>query len=60
MSEQTIVHCSFEHHAEAILEIFNDAILNSTVLYDYKPRSPESMVCWFDSRRAGGGPGNRS
>ena len=25
-----IVHCSFERHANAILEIFNDAILHDT------------------------------
>jgi phosphinothricin acetyltransferase len=52
MSEHTIVHCTFERHANAILEIFNDAILNSTALYDYKPRAPQSMVSWFDAKRA--------
>jgi phosphinothricin acetyltransferase len=56
MSEQTIVHCTFERHADAILEIFNDAIVNSTALYDYKPRTPQSMVGWFDAKRAGGFP----
>jgi len=53
MSETNIVHCTFEQHAETILEIFNDAILNSTALYDYKPRTPQSMVGWFDAKRAG-------
>jgi len=33
-----LIHCSEERHAEAILAIFNHAILNSTALYDYKPR----------------------
>lgn len=56
MSEHAIVHCTFERHADAILEIFNDAILNSTALYDYKPRAPQSMVGWFDAKRAGGFP----
>jgi phosphinothricin acetyltransferase len=56
MSEQTIVHCTYERHADAILEIFNDAILNSTALYDYKPRTPQSMVGWFEAKRAGGFP----
>jgi L-amino acid N-acyltransferase len=56
MSEHTIVHCTFERHADAILEIFNDAILNSTALYDYKPRASQSMVGWFDVKRAGGFP----
>ena len=44
MSETTIVHCTFERHAEAILAIFNEAILTSTALYDYQPRSPQSMI----------------
>ncbi|MDN0074542.1 N-acetyltransferase family protein [Crenobacter sp. SG2303] len=56
MSEHTIVHCTFERHADAILEIFNDAIVNSTALYDYQPRAPQSMVGWFDAKRAGGFP----
>lgn len=56
MSEHTIVQCTFERHADAILDIFNDAILHSTALYDYKPRAPQSMVPWFDAKRAGGFP----
>ena len=31
-------------HSAAILGIFNEAIENSTALYDYKPRPPESMA----------------
>lgn len=56
MSEHTVGHCSHEKHANAILEIFNEAILNSTALYDYKPRAPESMIGWFDAKRNGGFP----
>lgn len=56
MSGQTIVRCTFERHAGAILEIFNEAILNSTALYDYAPRPPESMTGWFEAKRAGGFP----
>jgi phosphinothricin acetyltransferase len=47
------VPCTFERHAPAILEIFNDAILNSTALYDYKPRTPESMAGWFKTKESG-------
>jgi L-amino acid N-acyltransferase len=50
------VSCSYERHAQAILAIFNEAILNSTALYDYKPRAPESMVGWFQAKEAGGFP----
>jgi L-amino acid N-acyltransferase len=55
-TQHTLVHCSFERHAAAILAIFNDAILNSTALYDYKPRTAENMVAWFDAKRVGGFP----
>jgi len=48
--------CSYERHAAAILAIFNDAILNSTALYDYKPRAPESMVGWFKTKETGDFP----
>jgi phosphinothricin acetyltransferase len=50
------VSCSYDRHAPAILAIFNDAILNSTALYDYKPRTPESMAGWFQTKEAGGFP----
>jgi L-amino acid N-acyltransferase len=43
-------------HAAAILDIFNDAILTSTALYDYQARTPASMVGWFAAKRAGNYP----
>ena len=51
-----IVTCTEEAHAAAILAILNEAIANSTALYDYKPRTPESMVAWFATKRANGFP----
>ena len=48
-----IVACEASRHSAAILAIFNDAIANSTALYDYKPRAPESMVAWFDAKAKG-------
>ncbi|PKF63695.1 GNAT family N-acetyltransferase [Psychromonas sp. psych-6C06] len=41
------IECNFEQHAPAMLAIFNDAIENSTALYDYKPRTIENMAEWF-------------
>ena len=35
-------------YLEQILDIFNDAIINSTALYDYKPRTMENMKTWFE------------
>src|SRR5688572_20387703 len=45
--------CTYERHAGAILGIINDAIENSTAIYDYKPRLPESMVGWFRAKEQG-------
>jgi L-amino acid N-acyltransferase YncA len=47
------VDCSRERHADAILAILNEAILNSTALYDYRPREPSSMTGWFQAKAAG-------
>lgn len=47
------ITCSFDTHANAILDIFNEAIAHSTALYDYKPRTPESMIGWFKTKEAG-------
>jgi L-amino acid N-acyltransferase len=44
------IHCEERKHSTAILAIFNDAIVNSTALYDYKPRVIESMVPWFATK----------
>ncbi|MFC3340231.1 GNAT family N-acetyltransferase [Paracandidimonas soli] len=51
-----LIDCSEEDHAAAILDILNDAILHSTALYDYVPRSPQSMESWFATKRANGFP----
>ena len=48
-----IVSCEAARHSAPILAIFNDAIANSTALYDYKPRAPESMVAWFEAKAKG-------
>ena len=56
MNASTPVLCSFERHARAILEIFNDAILHSTALYDYQPRAMQNMVAWFEAKRHGNFP----
>jgi L-amino acid N-acyltransferase YncA len=56
MNSLNIVHCTFDRHAPAILDIFNEAIETSTALYDYRPRPAASMVGWFDLKRAGDFP----
>ena len=43
-------------YADQILAIFNEAILNSTALYDYKPRTMELMAAWFEAKKKGNYP----
>ena len=47
------VSCTHERHARETLDILNEAIVNSTALYDYRPRPPESMAAWFRAKDAG-------
>ncbi len=34
-----------------ILEIYNEAVLNTTATYDYEPRTLEHRTQWFEERR---------
>jgi L-amino acid N-acyltransferase len=51
-----IITCNFDAHAATILAIFNDAIANSTALYEYQPRTMDTMAAWFKAKAAGGFP----
>ncbi|MBY5947634.1 GNAT family N-acetyltransferase [Photobacterium rosenbergii] len=48
-----IKYCTYDQHAPEMLDIFNDAILNTTALYEYEPRTMETMDHWFASKIAG-------
>ena len=56
MNSTQRVHCTPERHAQAILDIFNEAIVNSTALYDYQPRPLASMAAWFATKQQGNFP----
>lgn len=56
MTESKGVRCTHDRHAPAILAILNDAIVNSTALYDYQPRNADNMRSWFDAKLNGGYP----
>lgn len=45
-----------EKQLPEILDIFNDAILNSTALYDYKIRTLEMMQAWYADKLNGNYP----
>lgn len=44
------ITCTYESHAAEILDILNDAILHSTALYDYEPRTMDKMAAWFETK----------
>jgi L-amino acid N-acyltransferase YncA len=50
-----IVSCGIEY-APQILSILNDAILHTRALYEYHPRTLESMDDWFAEKTAGNYP----
>ena len=50
-----IADCTFAQAPE-ILAIFNEAIANSTALYDYKPRTMAMLETWFEAKKKGGYP----
>ena len=45
-----------EQQLPEILDIFNDAILNSTALYDYKTRTLDMMQAWYADKQIGNYP----
>lgn len=51
LTEFKLIECNETEHAVAILEILNEAILNSTALYDYQPRALKNMQTWFATKR---------
>ena len=40
----------------ALLAIYNDAVLTTTAVYDYQPRSSEQQAAWFKSKQEHGLP----
>jgi L-amino acid N-acyltransferase len=48
--------CNYNDHARSILDILNESIAHSTALYDYQPRTIETMATWFETKRQGNYP----
>ncbi len=55
-NHQNIRDCSIDKDVGNIQRILNDAIENSTALYDYKPRSYETVRLWVEQKQAQGLP----
>ncbi len=51
-----LVSCSYANHGNAVLDIFNEEIINSTALYFYKPRTLDNIKHWFADKEAHGFP----
>ncbi len=43
-------------HVAAIREIFNEVILTSTALFEYEPRSLETVAAWLQEKQTAGLP----
>lgn len=52
---RTVLPCT-PAHLPAIRAIYNEAILTSTALYEYAPRSEEMIREWYESRVRDGIP----
>jgi L-amino acid N-acyltransferase YncA len=52
----TFITCTYTSHAQEVLDILNDAIVSSTALYDYDPRTIETMANWFQQKDIGDFP----
>ncbi len=50
-----VIACG-ERHLPAIREILNDAILNTTALWDEEPRTLDGVAQWFEHRKHGNFP----
>lgn len=51
-----IVNCQYNRHGKTILKIFNEAIANSTALYEYEPRTLATIQKWFIAKEEKGYP----
>jgi phosphinothricin acetyltransferase len=56
VSELKLSDLNFEEHGPQIMEIFNEVISSSTALYEYQPRSMDTMRSWFETKSASNFP----
>lgn len=47
-----LIDCQNDLHGDTILTLFNDAILNTTALYEYQPRDRQTIDRWFADKHA--------
>jgi len=47
---------AIENDLISILEIYNDAILNTTAIYDYKAHTIDDRIQWYEKKKQDGSP----
>lgn len=52
----TLIRNAEDQDLDAILAIYNDAVVNTTAVYDYEPRNAEAQARWFAAKREQGLP----
>lgn len=52
----TVIRDARELDLAPMLAIYNDAVLTTTAVYDYQPRSSEQQVAWFKAKQEHGLP----
>lgn len=51
-----MIRCAKPNDLNSILEIYNEAILNTTAVYDYKPHTIEDRISWHKDKMSNGFP----
>jgi L-amino acid N-acyltransferase YncA len=55
-NKRMTIRNALESDLPAMLEIYNDVILNTTAVYDYEPHTYEMRKAWFQSKQKDGYP----
>ncbi len=53
---EALIRPATRHDLKSILEIYNEAVLNTTASADYEPQTLAQRVLWFESRKKMGFP----
>ncbi len=46
-----MIRCAKKEDLNAILAIYNDAIINTTAVYTYKPQTITERIAWFKTKQ---------
>lgn len=46
-----MIRCAKKEDLNAILAIYNDAIINTTAVYTYEPQTIDKRIAWFETKQ---------